>query len=211
MSRSTPTTKATDGRERLIDATIEETVEHGYAALSIEGIIRRAGATQAFFHSHFADKQAAVEAAYELLFEGYFERLLQTCAAQPSWALKVKAGIGVTLDMAAASPVEAQFLAVDVMAVGDDFFRRVLDSRDRVARLLVVGRTEGRYGAELPGVIEPALVAGVVGVISNQLRAGEARHLPALAPQLIELTLTPYLGREQAAEFAVRPCERSAG
>ena len=167
----------------------------------------RAGATTASFHSHFADKQAAVEAAYKCLFERYVERLLWTCKLQPSWPLKVKVGIGVTLDMAAASPVDAWFL-VETMVGSWDFPGGIFDSRDRIARLLVAGRAETPHGAELPGVVESALVGGIAGVISAQLRGGEANHLPALAPQLVELTLTPYLGRDEAVEVARRPRPR---
>jgi AcrR family transcriptional regulator len=205
MNQSTPPMKTNDGRERLIDAAVAETVEVGYGAVSVEAIIRRAGTSPAAFEAEFAGKQAAVEAAYGCRFERYLGRLLQVCRAQDSWPLKVKVGIGVTLDMAAASPVDAQFLAVEAMAVSDDFLQRVLDSRDRLARLLIGGRTETPHGTELPGITESVLVAGIAGVISAQLRAGETKHLPAVAPQLVELTLTPYLGREQAAEVAQRP------
>src|ERR1700750_2224269 len=110
MNHSTPV-KATDGRERLIDAAVAETVEVGYGALTVKGIIRRTGVSRGFFYSHFTDKQAVVEAAYECLFEQYLSRLLQACKTQSSWPSKVKVGIGLTLDMVAASPVEAQFLA----------------------------------------------------------------------------------------------------
>jgi len=208
MNRSNSTTKATDWRERLIESVVAETAGSGYAELSIEAVARRAGATPDLFHSQFADKKAAFEAAYECIFERYLSRLLQACKPQPSWPLKVKVGIGVTLDLVAASPVEAQFLAVEAMAVNDDFRRRVLDSRDRLARLLVAGRAETPHGPELPGVIEAALIGGIAGVIAAQLQDGEAKHLPALAPELVEFTLNPYLGREEAARVAGRPRPR---
>jgi AcrR family transcriptional regulator len=208
MNQSIPTTKTQEGRDRLIDAAIAETVEVGYEAVSVEGIIRRAGSSRAAFDAQFADRKAVVEAAYQGRFERYLGALLRTCRTQSDWPLKVKVGIGVTLDMAAASPLEAQFLAVESMNVSDDFLQRVLDSRDRLARLLINGRTQTPHGAELPGITESVLVAGVAGVISAQLRAGEAKHLPAVAPQLVELTLTPYLGREKAAEVARRPRPR---
>ncbi len=205
MNKSTPTVRAARRQERFIDATVAETVESGYAVLTVERIIRRAGSSRASFYAHFTSKRAAVEAAYECLFDRYLGRLLPTCEAQPSWPSKVKVGIGATLDMAAASPFEAQFVLVEAMAVSDDFRLRVLDSRDRLARLLVAGRTEATHGGKLPGVTESALVGGISEVISAQLRAGEAKHLPSLAPELVELTLTPYLGREEAAEVARRP------
>jgi len=209
MTRATPGTKEKDLRQTVLDAVIAEAVKFGHAGVTEERIIREAGVTRAWFLSQFADKGAAIEAAYQSRFECYINRLSQTCKVQSDWPLKVKVGIGVTLDMAAASPLDAQFLAVETMAVGDDFLQRVLDSRDRLARLLISGRTETRYGAELPGITEAVLVAGVAGVISAQLRAGETKHLPAVAPQLVELTLTPYLGREKAVEVARRPLPRA--
>jgi AcrR family transcriptional regulator len=208
MNPSIPTTKTKEARDRLIDAAVAETVEVGYSAVSVEAIIRRAGGSQASFDAQFAGKQAAIEAAYRCRFESYLGRLLRACEAQSEWPLKVKVGIGVTLDMAAASPVDAQFLVVETMAVGDEFLRQVLDSRDRLARLLISGRTKTEHGAELPGITEAVLVAGIAGVIAAQLRAGEIEHLPAVAPQLVELTLTPYLGREKAAGVARRPRPR---
>lgn len=195
-------------RERLIEAAIAETVEVGYERLSVEGIARRSVLPETCFHDHFNDKQAVVEAAYERLFERYRDRLMWTCAVQASWPAKVKVGIGVTLDMAAASPVAAQFFTVNSLAVSDELLSQVLDSRDRLARLLVAGRTETPHGPELPGVIEPVLISGIAGVISTQLRSGEAKSLPALAPQLVELVLTFYLGREEAAKVARRPRAR---
>jgi AcrR family transcriptional regulator len=205
MNDSTPTTtKATDWPEGLLEAVVAATAEFGYAGLTVARIVREAGTTPASFNAHFADKQAAVEAAYQRLFERYLDRLLRTCSVQSSWPLKVKVGIGTTLDMAAASPVEARFL-VEAMVGSWDFPGGMIDSRDRLARLLVAGRTETPHGAELPGVTESALVGGIAGVIAGQLRAGEAKQLPALAPQLVQLTLTPYLGRDEAAEVARRP------
>jgi AcrR family transcriptional regulator len=210
MDESTPTTKTTDWPESLIEAVAAETTEFGYAGITVEGIVRRAGVTTASFYSHFADKQEAVEAAYRCLFERYFERLLWVCKTQSSWPLKVKVGVGVTLDMAAASPVEARFL-VETKVGTWDFPGGMFDSQDRLARLLAAGRTETPHGGELPGVVESALVGGIVGVITSQLHGGDAKHLPALAPQLVELTLTPYLGREAAAEMAHRPRPRFEG
>jgi AcrR family transcriptional regulator len=208
MTRPNFGAKEKDLRQKVLDAVSAEAAEFGLAGVTEEQIIRKAGVTRAWFLSQFADKDAAIEAAYQSRFERYIDRLLQTCKAQPNWPLKVKVGIGVTLDMAAASPVDAQFLVVETMAVGDDFLQQVLDSRDRLARLLISGRTETPHGAELPGITEAVLVAGIAGVIAAQLRAGEIKHLPAVAPQLVELTLTPYLGREKAAEVARRPRPR---
>lgn len=205
----TPATKENGLRQRVFDAVIAEAAEFGHAGVTEERIIRRAGVTRPWFLSQFDDTDAAVEAAYRCRFERYLDRLLETCQVQSNWPLKVKVGIGVTLDMAAAAPDDARFL-VEAMTASGSTPGESPDSRDRLARLLVAGRFETPHGTELPGILEPALIGGIVGVILAQLRAGDANRLPALAPELVELTLTPYLGREDAAEVARRPRPRPA-
>jgi AcrR family transcriptional regulator len=189
----------------VFDAIAAETVASGYADLSIERIVARADIAREEFDRYFTGRLDAVEQTYAALFERVVGRLLRSCGTQSSWALKVKVGIGATLDMAAASPEVARFLLLDAEAVHPAMARQVVESRNRLARLLVAGRSETVHGASLPGVIEEALIAGVAAAMATQLRAGEAEHLPTLAPQLVELTLAPYLGREEAARVARRP------
>ena len=210
MDRRTPEINSTDLREKLTAAVIAEAVEPGFAPLTVDRIVERAGVSRKSFDAQFADKEAAIAAAYQHVFERYMTRLLQTCEVQPSWQLKVKVGIGVTLDMAAASPVHARFLAEAMTGVAG-FPDGMLDARDRLARLLAAGRADAPHGDQLPGVLESVLAGGIAWVIAAQLRAGEVDRLPALAPELVELALSPYLGREEAARVARRPRPKSGG
>ncbi|HET7444211.1 MAG TPA: TetR/AcrR family transcriptional regulator [Solirubrobacterales bacterium] len=192
--------------EAVLSAVVAETVERGYADLSAEGIAERAGITASSFRARFPDERAAVEAAHAALFDRLISRLAQTCEAQATWPLKVKVGIGAALDLAAASPLEARFLIVDSVVADVELARRGIEARDRLARILAAGRTEPAGGAAaLPAVSEQVLISGIVGVISARLASGEAEHLPALAPELVQLTLLPYLGPEAAAGMARRP------
>jgi hypothetical protein len=64
---------------------------------------------------------------------------------------------------------------------------------------------EGRSPEVLAGLApttEEALVGGMVSVISRRIRAGRAAELEELLPDLVEFTLTPYLGRVAAAAVA---------
>jgi AcrR family transcriptional regulator len=189
----------------LIDAVAKDLVEGGYDDLTVEAVVELTEFPRPEFDARFAGKQALVEFAYEALFERFLQCLSQAIETQSSWSLKVKVGIGATLDMAAAAPVKAQFLTLDTLATDKALVQQRFESRERLARLLAAGRTEVSHGGELPGVVEQTLIAGIAWVISSQLRDGEAEQLPALAPQLVELTLMPYLGRGEAAEVARRP------
>jgi AcrR family transcriptional regulator len=197
-----------ESREALIDATAVETVCAGFANLSAAGVTARAGLPASSFSAHFADIGAAVSAAHDALVEEFVGWLLQVCETQQSWPLKVKVGIGATLDLAAASPVRARFLLIDHLTSDPELVRQGTEARDRFARLLAAGRPGFPDATALPAITEQALVAGIAGTISARLLLGEAELLPSLAPQLVELTLLPYLGREGAAAVARRPRPR---
>jgi AcrR family transcriptional regulator len=197
-------TNTPDTRERLIAAVVQETFELRHPGVTVEQIARRAGVAEGTFYAHFDSPGAALSAAHHSRFDRYLARLRETCRIQPTWPLKVKVGIGATLDMAAASPADALFLTETSLGQWDTP-GGALESRDRIARLLIAGRAETAYGDELPGLLESVLVSAIAAAISAQLSAGEAKRLPALAPELTELVLTYYLGREAAAELARRP------
>jgi AcrR family transcriptional regulator len=206
MNGSAPTNQAADTQERLrlVDAVVAEAVEVGYAGVTVERILRRTGMARDTFYAHFDSTGAAIFATHQSRFERYIDRLLKTCRTQPTWPMKVKVGIGATLDMAAASPADARFLTETSLGTWD-MPGGIPDSKDRLARLLVGGRAETPRGDDLPSLLEAVLVTGIAATIAAQLRAGEAKRLPSLAPELTELILTYYLGREEAAGLARRP------
>lgn len=191
--------------EALIEAIAAEMVDGGFAKLSIEGVTARAGVPRSCFEDSFEDLGTAVSVAHGILFERFVGRLQRACKAQPSWPLKVKVGIGLTLDLVAAFPARARFLMLDSLTSDPELSRQGVEARDRLAALLGSGRSSSPYGAALPGITEQALVGGLASVILARLVSGEAEHLPALAPELVELTLVPYLGAEEAAAVARRP------
>jgi len=207
MNGPTPTTEP-EMRERLIEAAVAETFELEHTRLTVEQIVRRAGVARDTFYAYFDDAGAALAAAQHSRFDRYVDRLLGTCRIQPTWPLKVKVGIGATLDMATASPADARFLTETSLGWWG-LPGGIPESRDRLARLLIPGRAEAADRDELPGLLEFVLVTGIAAAISAQLQAGEVKRLPALAPELTELVLTYYLGREAAAEVARRPRSKS--
>lgn len=194
-----------DQRQRLVLAIAATLAEHGYAALTVEKVLGAAGVSRATFDEHFADKDEAVEVAQEVVFARFRERLLLACAAQAQWPFKVKVAIGATLDFAAAAPDQAQLLVLDARASDLAVARRSMEARDNLAALLASGRRYREGCADLPSLTEQTLIAGLAGAISIRLLRGEAKHLPELAPQLVQFALLPYLGRAEAARVASRP------
>jgi hypothetical protein len=54
----------------------------------------------------------------------------------------------------------------------------------------------------LPEATEATLVGGIVSLIVREINAGRSAELEQLLPDLVELTLAPYLGAEEASKLA---------
>jgi hypothetical protein len=64
------------------------------------------------------------------------------------------------------------------------------------------GRELRPEAAELPDLLEPILVGGMASLVTGALLAEEHERLPAMEAQLVEIILTPYLGRDEARRVA---------
>lgn len=139
------------------------------------------------FDAAHAELRAAIESA---------------CFEHGDWPRQVAAAVAAVLRFAAADPPAARALtsgAFDYGAYGALRYRRMVDD---LAAQLAAGRRQRQLAADLPELTEEALIGGVAEIVAERLRAGEAAALPALAGQLAELLLTPYLGAETAKRIA---------
>jgi TetR/AcrR family transcriptional regulator len=189
-------------RLRLVAGVARAMAEHGYARLTVEHVISTAGVSRTTFYEQFENKQQAVLAAHDVVFERYLAALLRACNGEQEWPLKIKASIATTVAFAMEEPEQAQLLALDSLAGDAEVASRVLASTDHLAGLLSAGRQYNPRGAELPALTEKALVGAVSAIVAGRLMNGEPESLPELEPQIVELILIPYLGAEEASRVA---------
>jgi AcrR family transcriptional regulator len=189
-------------RRRLLSATAQGFVEEGYARLSVASIIARAHVSRRTFYTLFDDKLDSVLAAHLLSFQQLEKALRTSCARQESWPESVASAVRAALDFAADSPEQASLLAFAPLAAQPELTARALVAKDHLLVLLRRGR-ERCPGAKAPGeLVEQALLMGVMQVVGAELAAGRAKRLPALAPELAQILLTPYLGQGEARRAA---------
>jgi hypothetical protein len=136
--------------------------------------------------------------AFPLALANLEAAVLDACASEEEWPAQVAAGICAGVDFAIAHPELAEILADDA-AAGADPLRRYE---------LVIGRLAGFLRGHapaidrLPGATDEALVAGMVGLVGDHLRIGRLDRLEELRPELVLLTLLPYLGFSEAQKWA---------
>ncbi|MDX6634957.1 MAG: hypothetical protein QOF06_1160 [Solirubrobacterales bacterium] len=126
--------------------------------------------------------------------------VLEGCAAEEEWPAQVAAGICAGVDYAIAHPELAESLAADARGESGSLQRY----ESVIARLAGFLRIKAPLGDRLPGATDEALVAGMVGLVGDHLRIGRLDRLEELRPELVLLTLLPYLGFSEAQEWANR-------
>jgi AcrR family transcriptional regulator len=195
---------ARNQRERLIAGIAEAVAEHGYAGTTIAHITRAAAVSRRTFYEHFASKDECFVAAYDTVMAELRERITQAFEQGEDWPHAVRAGIAAMLRFLAAEPNLARLCMVEALVAGPV----VVERYDAAIQSFVPFFQSGREGrspevlSRLSPTTEEALVGGMMSLISRRVIAGRAEELEALLPDLVEFTLTPYLGSDQAVAIA---------
>jgi AcrR family transcriptional regulator len=191
-------------RERLIAGLAEAIAENGYSGTTIAHITRHAAVSRRTFYEHFSSKDECFVAAYDTVMEELRGRVSAAFEAEEDWPHAVKAGISAMLEFLAAEPHLARLCMVEALVAGPV----VVERYDAAIQSFVPYFKEGREGrapevlARLSPTTEEALVGGMVSLISRRIIAGKAEELEELLPDLVEFTLTPYVGSAEAAKIA---------
>jgi AcrR family transcriptional regulator len=192
-------------RERLIAGIAEAVAEHGYSGTTIAHITRHAAVSRRTFYEHFESKDECFVAAYDTVMNELRERVGQAFEQEAEdWPHAIKAGIGAMLEFLAANPNLARLCMVEALVAGPV----VVERYDAAIQSFVPYFRSGREGRSpevlerLSPTTEEALVGGMVSLISRRIIAGKTTELEQLLPDLVEFTLTPYLGSAEAAKIA---------
>ena len=92
-----------------------------------------------------------------------------------------------------------RFYLVEPLAAGGEIAARYRDAMQLLAETL---RPESALSDMNVEVRDQVLMGGIATLITRRLNAGEASRLGELLPDLVELALAPYLGRDEARRFA---------
>jgi AcrR family transcriptional regulator len=192
---------AANQRERLIAGIIAAVAENGYGGTTIATIVKAAELSRKTFYEHFANKEKCFAAAYEVSFE-YLRQTIEGVEADGSWGQLVRARLERLLGLLSEEPDLASFFLIAPLSVGDEIVERHHEAmRTLVEELMKGAPAAAGDGRPLETRVQ-ALAGGISRLIVLKLSAGEAKELPRLLPALVELTLRPSLGSEEAAKVS---------
>jgi AcrR family transcriptional regulator len=184
-----PSLVAASQRSRLLEAAGQAVAEKGYAAATIDDIVRGAGVSKKTFYEHFEDKLGCFLAAYEAASDELYEHVTAAQdAAGAGWHDRTRAGIHAYLRWLAAEPALARVFLIEIAAAGPDALACRERLRDRYAERMRALQD----GHAVRDEIAHAVVAAADDLVVRRLRAGE--DVRELEPVLLELQLALLRG-----------------
>jgi AcrR family transcriptional regulator len=188
-------------RARLISSMIETVAELGYGKATIAKVIKAAKISRRTFYETFADKENCYRAAYEASFEYLRDQALRAADGN-GWPGSVRAGLEGLLESLAAHPQLASFFLVSPASVGDAIATRHHLAMRELVEALIAGAPKTSATQVAAETRVEALAGGLSRLTAMKVNAGKSDELPALLPDLVELSLRPYVGSEEAVRVA---------
>lgn len=191
---------ASNQRERLIAGLTEVLHEVGYQKTTVSLIGKRASVSKSDFYKHFESKDECFFAAYEAAIELIRKRVLSACATHEAgdWPPRVRDGIAALLTLLASEPALASICLVEGLRAGRGVYDRYQAAVESFVPYLRDGAPAAPDGDPVPAATDEAVVGGIASLLSRRVLAGEAERLDELLPDVLEFTLTPYLGATAA-------------
>jgi hypothetical protein len=130
-------------------------------------------------------------------FEQAKGRVRAACAEQHEWPAKVAAGIRGAVDFCVSNPEAAQILVIETRtAEGEGDYNEMVGG---FARFIYEDARSDRRSA---GPTDEALIGAIAAVVAHHLRSDRLDRLEEAVPELVCLALLPYLGFDEAKDWA---------
>jgi len=184
-----PSFVAANQRARILSAVVQAATELGYAEMSVEAVIARAGVSRRTFYEHFKNKEDAFLAAYDTVVRHQARQIRRAYLQETGVRERLRAGIRAYLQCIAAEPEVARMCTIEVLAAGP----RALAQRS-VAMRMFSEIIEDNIHELIPGCTRAALTAetivgGIHEVVFSRILTGRTQELPGLADDLLATIL----------------------
>lgn len=190
---------AENQRERLLNGVVEAVAEQGYNATTIGAITTAAQISRRTFYEYFKDKEGCFLAAYEMVDDHVRGAMLAAGEPASPWPEQMRARLAALLDVLSRDLAVARFYLTEPLAAGGEIAARYREAMQLLAETIRPAAGPAEANVE---VRDQVLMGGIATLISRRLKTGEPAGLSELLPDLTELALAPYLGRDEARRFA---------
>ena len=172
----------------------------GYHSATISQICASAGVSRRTFYSYFQSKEECYREAFDRIGQ-HLDHVMEEAANRidGDWPAQVRARLVVLLETFAANPDLFRFIWIAPLRAGETISTLPQDALERLLRALLSGKPSANL-RQASEVVEHSMAGGMMGLIASRVESGRGDDLPDLLPDLVELFLTPYLGRTHAEQ-----------
>jgi AcrR family transcriptional regulator len=190
---------ASNAPERLMRALAAVVAEKGYPETTITDIIERAGTSYRAFYEHFESKESATVAALDV------GSLQMMAAAFPAfrrandWPHAVRGTQEAMFLYGISEPEYAQLGAVEMYAAG----KAALEQREKVTEQFEALLGPGyELAPQVPAITAEAIGGALYALFYDHVKDKGPERLAELVPWAVYVTLTPFIGAEEAYAVA---------
>jgi AcrR family transcriptional regulator len=185
--------------ERLLRALAAVVAEKGYPETTITDIIERAGTSYRAFYERFDNKEDAVVAALDVGSQQMLAAALPAFRRAKDWVHAVQGTQETMFLYGVQEPEYARLGAVEMYAAG----KRALEQRERVTEgmeaLLATGY---EIAPDIPPITAEAIGGALYALFYDHVKQKGPERLAELVPWAVYVTLTPFLGGDEAYAVA---------
>ena len=189
-------------RERMLLATAELVAERGYQKTTIELIAKTSKVALVTFYEHFSSKEECFLAAFDESVAAAREVFAELLDPEQPWQEQISSALEIFLEMVVKEQARAKLCIVEAQAAGSASLARYQAMLESVAPKLREGREFNPRASRLPDGLEVAIAGGIAWLVHQRLVADDVDELMALLPEMLQVTLTPYVGEVEAGRAA---------
>jgi AcrR family transcriptional regulator len=189
-------------RERMLLATAELVADRGYQKTTIESIAKTSRVALVTVYEHFSSKEECFLAAFDESVAAAGEVFAELLDAERPWQEQIATGLEIFLELVVKERARAKLCIVEAQAAGSASLARYQAMLESVAPKLREGREFNPRASRLPEGLEVAIAGGIAWLVHQRLVADDVEDLKALLPEMLQVTLTPYVGEVEAAQAA---------
>ena len=186
---------ASNPSERLLRALAAVVAEKGYPETTITDIIERAEMSYRAFYERFESKEDAIVAALDVGSLQMLATALPAFRRAKDWAHAVQGTQESMFLYGVQEPEYARLGAVEMYAAG----KRALEQREKVTEQME-GLLEAGYeiDPEIPPITAEAIGGALYALFYDHVKLKGPERLAELVPWAVYVTLTPFIGAEEA-------------
>jgi AcrR family transcriptional regulator len=193
-----PSYVADNQRARILVGVAEVVADKGYAAMSVEDIVRRSGVSRRTFYAQFRDKQSAFFASFDAINEQILATTTAAFSSTDDWPEQVRRGLATLLGRLADEPAFARMAFLEMAMAGPDGLRRLEASIAGFQTLLVPGAAMAEQS--VPTEIPHMIGAGISELVRRHAVRDDMASVSRSLPAAVYLCLVPYIGPGRAWE-----------